>query len=740
MISSIQHKGAKRLWNFISSGLEIDADLDILRKHILLNLIIILGSFFLTILAVISVLQYDYLLGTVDLILLIFLMWLLRTLRSGRDQHFIVLSGSIVTGFFYLFLVAYGGIEKTAYLWAFTYPVITLYLLGKHLGTVLTFLLLAGSCTVFALSRSYQFLQFYEFSLIIRFVSVYLTIYIISLVNEVVRERIQEKLKLSKSELERTVKTVQTSKRDLAVSNEQLIIEIEERKLIEKALRNSEGFLDDIIESIQDGISVLNADLTIRHTNSVINQWYRQKAPLVGKKCYACYHSRQAPCDSCPTIRCMRSGKTERDVMPGLPGSVVEWIEVFSFPIRDKDTGKISGAVEFVRDITVPKRLERELAHAQKMEAVGTLAAGVAHDLNNILSGIVSYPELILMDLPPDSALKDPIQTIHKSGQKAAAIVQDLLTLARRGVSVKEVVSLNDMVSSFLASPECKKIQEFHRNVEFQVALQPQLLNVVGSPVHLSKSIMNLVSNAAEAMEDGGQLLLATENRYIDRRLDGYEKIPEGEYVVLSVSDAGSGIAATDLHKIFEPFYTKKKMGRSGTGLGMAVVWGTVKDLKGYIDVQSTPGRGSRFDLYFPATRQQRPQTQASIPMEAYRGSESILIVDDVAEQRRIAGAMLNKLGYSVFAVPCGEDSIAYLESRHADIVILDMIMEPGMDGLETYRQIIQRNPHQKAIIASGYSESARVKAAQQLGAGKYLRKPYTLEEIGLSVRGELDQ
>ena len=740
MIRTIQRSVTKRLWNFFSSGLAIDDDLDTVRKHILLNLIIVLGSFFLAILATISVFQYDFLLGTVDLILLLFLMWLLYMLRKGRNQHFVVLFGSIVTGCFYLFLVAYGGIEKTAYLWAFTYPVITLYLLGKHLGTVLTSLLLAGSCAIFALSRSYLFLQYYEVSLIIRFVSVYLTIYIISLVNEVVRERIQEKLKLSKHELERTVKTVQTNKRDLAASNEQLILEIEERKLIEKALRNSEGFLDDIIESIQDGISVLNADLTIRHTNSIMNQWYRQNSPLIGNKCYACYHGRQAPCDTCPTLRCMRSGKTERDIMPGLPGSVVEWIEVFSFPIRDKDTKQIAGAVEFVRDITVPKRLERELAHAQKMEAVGTLAAGVAHDLNNILSGIVSYPELILMDLPPDSALKGPIQTIHKSGQKAAAIVQDLLTLARRGVSVKEVVSLNGIVSSFLVSPECRKIKEFHRDVEFRTALQPQVLNVVGSPVHLSKSIMNLVSNAAEAMENGGQLVLRTQNRYIDRRLDGYEKIPEGEYAVLSVSDAGSGIASADLHKIFEPFYTKKKMGRSGTGLGMAVVWGTVKDLKGYIDVQSTPGRGTRFDLYFPATRRQRPRTQASIPIESYRGSENVLIVDDVTEQRRIAAAMLSKLGYTVSAVPSGEDSIAYLKARPADIVILDMIMEPGMDGLETYRQIIQLNPRQKAIIASGYSESGRVKAAQQLGAGKYLKKPYTLEEIGLSVRGELDR
>ena len=393
-----------------------------------------------------------------------------------------------------------------------------------------------------------------------------------------------------------------------------------------------------------------------------------------------------------------------------------------------------------MRDITIPKRLELQLARAQKMEAIGTLAGGVAHDLNNILSGLVSYPELLLMDIPADSPIKAPIETIQKSGKKAAAIVQDMLTLARRGVAVNEVVNLNDTVTNFFDSLECSNIKKYHPKVLFDVDLQPDLFNIVGSPVHLSKTVMNLVSNAAEAIIDSGSVHLETKNTYIDKPLDRYEEIPEGEYVVLSVTDSGLGISSEDMDKIFEPFYTKKRMGRSGTGLGMAVVWGTVKDLDGFIDILSTSGTGTKIDLYFPVTRRNVSQKEKAIPIEKYMGSEKVLVVDDVEEQRNIALAMLEKIGYSVTAVSSGEESIKYLAQNHADILILDMVMDPGMDGFETYKEIVKRHPNQKAIIASGYSETDRVREAQRLGAGKYIRKPYTLENLGMSIRIELDK
>jgi len=255
--------------------------------------------------------------------------------------------------------------------------------------------------------------------------------------------------------------------------------------------------------------------------------------------------------------------------------------------------------VERKRSEKERRYLEAQLAKSQKMEAIGTLAGGVAHDLNNILSGLVSYPELLLMDLPDDSPLKQPILTIKESGQKAAAIVQDLLTLARRGVSIREVLNLNMLIEEYLMnlnmlieeylkSPENQQIFEHHSGVTVETDLQPDLLNSMGSPVHLSKTIMNLVSNAAEAMPNGGKIRISTENRYIDKSLKGYDAVDEGDYATLTVTDTGIGISPEDIERIFEPFYTKKTMGRSGTGLGTAVVWGTVKDHNGYIDVQSS--------------------------------------------------------------------------------------------------------------------------------------------------------
>jgi CheY-like chemotaxis protein len=375
------------------------------------------------------------------------------------------------------------------------------------------------------------------------------------------------------------------------------------------------------------------------------------------------------------------------------------------------------------------------------MEAIGTLAGGVAHDLNNILSGIVSYPELLLMDLQNDSPLRKPILTIQKSGEKAAAIVQDLLTLARRGVEATEVVNLNSIVSEYLLSPEHAKLVLNHPKVKIEKHLDPNLLNILGSPVHLSKTVMNLVSNAAEAMLDGGTIVLSSENRHIDKIICGFDDIDKGDYATLSVEDTGIGISSEDIERIFEPFYTKKTMGRSGTGLGMAVVWGTVKDHCGYIDITSSEGHGTQIILYFPVTQKLfYPETEIATIQDLMGNGESILVVDDIESQRQIAAEMLGKLGYRVTTVSSGEEAVEYIRDHSMDLLILDMIMEPGIDGLETYRQILKIRPDQKSIIASGYSESIRVKEALQLGAGTYVKKPYLIEKIGRAIRAELDR
>jgi CheY-like chemotaxis protein len=343
------------------------------------------------------------------------------------------------------------------------------------------------------------------------------------------------------------------------------------------------------------------------------------------------------------------------------------------------------------------------------------------------------------MNLPDNHPFRKPIQTIQESGKKAAAIVDDLLTMARRGVTVSEVINLNDIIASYLDSPECKKLKAFHPSVAFKTHFDSELMNIQGSPVHLFKTVMNLVSNASEAMTDGGLLTISTRNQYVDKPVSGYDDVQKGDYVILEVSDTGVGISSEDLPRLFEPFFTKKEMGRSGTGLGMAVVWGTVKDHKGYIDVKSIQGKGTAIHLYFPVTNKKIVNTPKDVQLEKYMGNrESILVVDDEEKQREITSKILSRLNYCVNTAACGESAVKFAKKNKVDLLVLDMIMHPGMDGLETYKQILTQNPNQKAVITSGFSETDRIKEAQNIGTVKYIKKPYTIENIARIIKSVL--
>ena len=419
-----------------------------------------------------------------------------------------------------------------------------------------------------------------------------------------------------------------------------------------------------------------------------------------------------------------------------------EW---YNTPLVAPD-GNVIGVSSLVLDVTDRRRaelekrnLEEKLARSQKMEALGLLAGGVAHDLNNVLSGIVSYPDMLLMEMDAGNPMRRHLEIIQSSGQKAATIVQDLLALARRGVTTQEVICLNDIVSEYLESPEHEKLVNYHPGIAIHPELEENLPNIIGSPVHIRKLVMNLVSNATEAHTADGVVNITTGGIRMEARDPGRGGLPAGDYAVLTVSDSGSGIDSEDLERIFEPFYTKKVMGRSGTGLGMAVVWGTVQDHGGHIEVNSELGKGTEFHVYLPVTREQRPEQTDPLPEEAYRGNgEVILVVDDEPGQREIAERILKRLNYNPITVDSGEAAVSYLETNAAGLVILDMIMDPGIDGLETYRRIISVHPGQKAIITSGYAETDRVKETLALGAGAYVKKPYMMETLGLAVKEEL--
>jgi len=538
-------------------------------------------------------------------------------------------------------------------------------------------------------------------------------------------------------------KLIQSRTADLEEANERLIEELKLRvKAEEGSLR-----LAAAIEQSAEGIYLADTHWIIRYTNPAFERMLGYgPGEMLG------WHTRNLKSGQHDSnfYKNIREALVRGEVWKGQAvnmrkdGSLVH-VEATMSPVKD-GSGHVINYVGIHRDITEQikaeeerKELQARLGRAEKMKALGTLAGGVAHDLNNVVGILVGFSELLLMKLPEEGPVRNYAQNILQGGLRAAAIIQDLLTLARRGVVISEVVNLNQVINEFMQSPELDKTRSYNPDVRFDVQLDPELLNIKGSKIHMSKTVMNLAQNAVEAISGKGIVTIRTGNVYLDKPLPGYDKINEGEYAVITVSDSGIGISQEDLGRIFEPFYTKKVMGRSGTGLGLAVVWGAVKDHNGYVNVQSEEGKGTTFTLYLPLCRESIQKQPEIISPKEYEGNgEKILVVDDVEGQRRLAVSMLESLGYNVMAVPSGEDAVQFLAANPVDLVILDMIMDPGWDGLETYREIVKLYPRQKAIIVSGYALTERVRMAQHLGAGSCIRKPYIMEQIGLAVRGEL--
>lgn len=388
------------------------------------------------------------------------------------------------------------------------------------------------------------------------------------------------------------------------------------------------------------------------------------------------------------------------------------------------------------QEMKAKEQLQVQLIRAEKMQALGLMAGGVAHDLNNILAGVVSYPDLLLVELPPDSPLRKPLEVIRDSGKRAAEVVADLLTVARGVAMEQHPADLNTLITEFLASPEYQIQLARHPQVTCTTELAPDLHPILCSAIHIKKCLMNLLINALEAMGDTGRLFIATANGSGNGRDAPEDKTRR--WVSLCIGDSGSGIAEADLPHIFDPFYSKKIMGRSGTGLGLAVVWNTVQDHGGTIQVKSSSA-GTLFTLNFPVTdgllTATEPDTQ---PAELKGNGEKILVVDDEPHQRDVAMSMLTRMGYEVKSVGSGEEAMDYLQDHLVDLVVLDMLMPPGMNGLQTFQQILRIHPGQKALIVSGFSDNKDVTAAQKIGAGQYIKKPFTYIQLGRAVKKTL--
>lgn len=409
------------------------------------------------------------------------------------------------------------------------------------------------------------------------------------------------------------------------------------------------------------------------------------------------------------------------------------------------ENGVVAGIVGLARDVTqrIQEEKERErmqvrLDKAQRMESIALLAGGVAHDLNNMLGPLVGYPDLILESLPENSPGREELRAMGQAARQAAGLVRDLLTLARRGRYEMTVVDLNTVVANFSESLAFRSWLSGNAAVKLDLQLNSEPLMIVGSEVHLSNALMNLATNAIDAMPDGGTLTIRTGRKLCKSLDDERIQIEARDYAFVTIEDTGIGIDTDDMKKIFEPYYSRKKMGRSGSGLGLAIVYGITKDHRGFYDLQSAPNQGTRFTLLFPAESNSSRSTPTSMAQQA--GIETILIVDDEETQRKLAAAALQSRGYTAVQAASESEALKIVETTPVDLVLLDMALGKSGDGLALYRRMLQIKPHQKAVVMSGVAANESVDEALRLGADAFIAKPFTREELARAVRTALDR
>ncbi len=385
------------------------------------------------------------------------------------------------------------------------------------------------------------------------------------------------------------------------------------------------------------------------------------------------------------------------------------------------------------RDITERKRLEGLESRAARLDTAGTIAGQVAHDFNNLLGPLVAYPDLIRMKLPKDHPTLKYLARIESSAKKIADINQQLLSLGRRGHYNMEVFDLNDVVQQAING-----MPPLADNITCSTELQADIMKTLGGSSQVHRVITNLLCNAVDALHVGGSIRVRTENYYADEVSGVYGRVPKGEYVKLTVSDTGCGISDEIVQKILDPFFTTKASDKvRGSGLGLSVVDAVLKDHGGYLDLVTKVGEGASFYLYFPVTRNKLITDSTE---KIIGGNESVLVIDDDEMQRDVSTNLLRGLGYRVSVAESGESALEFLKENPHDLLVLDMVMPPGIDGTETYRRILEFYPNQKAILASGFSESDRVSEAQALGAGAFVKKPLTRRALAAAVRRELDR
>jgi PAS domain S-box-containing protein len=410
------------------------------------------------------------------------------------------------------------------------------------------------------------------------------------------------------------------------------------------------------------------------------------------------------------------------------------WIEQHHVLVRDR-AGRLVAIECIARDITGRKHLEQQLLQSQKMEAVGRLAGGVAHDFNNLLTVINGYSEQALETLLASDPLYQDIEEIKKAGERAASLTRQLLVFSRRQVLTPRILDLNAIVSDM----ERMLRRVLGEDVELAIALQPALDSLHADPGHLEQVIMNLVVNARDAMATGGRLLIETANVELD---DSYaadhQAVVPGRYVMLAVSDTGSGMDAETQAHIFEPFFTTKPVGE-GTGLGLSTVFGIVQQSGGHIWVYSEPGKGTTFKIYFPRVAARPEPVEPRRAVGPAAGSETILVVEDEDGVRKWIRSVLKRAGYTVLEARSGAEALLQCQNHAGAIhlVLTDVVM-PQMSGRELADRIAAIRPEIKPLFMSGYTGNAVVQHGALDPQAPFLQKPFTTASLAAKVREAL--
>ncbi|MEE9443313.1 MAG: ATP-binding protein [candidate division Zixibacteria bacterium] len=525
-----------------------------------------------------------------------------------------------------------------------------------------------------------------------------------------------------------------TEERNLIDGMARNISEAIERKQAEEALIESERHYQELFSSVMEGIGIVDENETIKFVNPAFVKIFGENSAndMLGKNLLDYFSESQKNIILSETDKRKTGDSSQYELEITTAEGMKKHLHVSITPRFNKNN-EYRGAYGSVLDITETRRLKDLESRAQRLKTAGQIAGQVAHDFNNLLAPLVAYPEFIRDGLPENHSVLTFLDDMENSARKIADINQQLLTLGRRGHYNQELFNLNELVEQAI-----KELEAVPDTLSIKTDLDLTLMNTKGGKAQLYRVLINLLNNARDATRDTGEIYIKTENWYIEEDIDGYNRIPVGEYARASITDKGCGIPEDVQHKIFDPFYTSKSTDKKrGSGLGLSIVDSVVKDHGGFIDLDSTVGEGTTFHLYFPIARDVRDKNEQVQPMA---GSEKMLVVDDDEIQRQVTSRLLKKLGYQVVIAESGNKAIELVRENSYDLILLDMIMPPGIDGVETFKRIREIKSDQKAIIVSGFSETDQVMKAKSMGVGAFVKKPLTKKTLMMAVRRELDR